>query len=204
MNLPKHPVSIGIALCAIGFLGACAANPDANPEIGANEAATQPTAPQNSQNTQPAANSTTKLTQLPLTNAKTGESFTLADYAGKTVLVKPMATWCGKCKANLQATREAITQLNSDNLVVVALSVEDNLENTKLAQYASDEGFDFVFAVTTPEMTRALDTQFGQTALNPSIGSRFIIAPNGEISELTTGKVDPASLVTTLKSVSDG
>ncbi|MGB3558745.1 MAG: TlpA disulfide reductase family protein [Geitlerinemataceae cyanobacterium] len=203
MNIPKYPLSVGIALSAIVFLGACAAEPDTNPQVGAEDATTPSAVAQNATDT-PAAESTASLTQLPLTNAKTGESFTLADYSGQTVLVKPMATWCGKCKANLQAAREATTELNSDNLVVVALSVEDSLENAKLAQYASDEGFDFVFAVATPEMTRALDDRFGQTALNPSIGSRFIIAPNGEISELTTGKVEPDSLVTTLKSVSDG
>ncbi|MGC1196950.1 MAG: TlpA disulfide reductase family protein [Geitlerinemataceae cyanobacterium] len=204
MNIPKRPLAVGIALSAIVFLGACAAEPDTNPQVGAEDATTPSAVAQNASEAEPAANPTATLAQLPLTNAKTGESFTLADYSGQTVLVKPMATWCGKCKANLQAAREATTELNSDNLVVVALSVEDSLENAKLAQYASDEGFDFVFAVATPEMTRALDARFGQTALNPSIGSRFIIAPNGEISELTTGKVDPASLVTTLKSVSDG
>lgn len=204
MNIPKHPLSMGIALSAIVFLGACAAEPGANREVGADETATQPTTTQNASEAEPAANPNATLVQLPLTNAKTGESFTLADYSGKTVLVKPMATWCGKCKSNLQASREATTQVNSDNLVVVALSVEDNLEDSTLAKYASEEGFDFVFAVATPEMTRALDDQFGQTSLNPSIGSRFIIAPDGEISELTTGKVDPASLVTTLQSMSDG
>ena len=31
---------------------------------------------------------------LPLTNARTGETFTFADFAGKTVFVEPMATWC--------------------------------------------------------------------------------------------------------------
>jgi hypothetical protein len=30
---------------------------------------------------------------MPLTNARSGETFTLADFAGKTVFVHPMATW---------------------------------------------------------------------------------------------------------------
>jgi hypothetical protein len=30
---------------------------------------------------------------LPLTNARTGATFKLADFAGKTVFVKPMAIW---------------------------------------------------------------------------------------------------------------
>ena len=86
---------------------------------------------------------------------------------------------------------------------IVALSVEDSLPDEDLAKYATEEGFDFTFAVATPETMRALDAKFGQTALNPSIGSRFIISPDGEISELTTGKVEPAALVASLESASN-
>jgi membrane protein implicated in regulation of membrane protease activity len=32
-------------------------------------------------------------TRLPLTDARTGQTFTLADFAGKTVFVHPMARW---------------------------------------------------------------------------------------------------------------
>ncbi|HEX2907728.1 MAG TPA: hypothetical protein VHO69_12745 [Phototrophicaceae bacterium] len=31
---------------------------------------------------------------LPLVNARTGETFTFADLAGKVIFVEPMATWC--------------------------------------------------------------------------------------------------------------
>ena len=31
-----------------------------------------------------------------LSDARTGQSFTLADFTGKTVFVDPMATWCSK------------------------------------------------------------------------------------------------------------
>ncbi|KPK07150.1 MAG: hypothetical protein AMJ56_13680, partial [Anaerolineae bacterium SG8_19] len=36
--------------------------------------------------------------QLTLTNARTGETFTLADFGGQTVFVEPMATWCSNCR----------------------------------------------------------------------------------------------------------
>ena len=35
----------------------------------------------------------TLMAQLPLVDVRSGETFTLAEFAGKTVFVEPMATW---------------------------------------------------------------------------------------------------------------
>ncbi len=189
-----HPLTLSFTLAAMVFLGACAAD-----TATTNDRESKAEAPATTETSAQAPAAESALTSLPLTNAATGESFTLADFSGKTVLVKPMATWCGKCKTNLQGVQAATSGLGEGDIAIVALSVEDSLPDADLANYASEEGFDFTFAVATPEMTRALDAQFGQTALNPSIGSRFIIGPDGDISELTTGKVDPTALAATLE-----
>ena len=52
--------------------------------------------------------------QLPLVDARTGESFTLADFAGKTVYVEPMATWCTNCRQQLRTVRDIYTQLDAE------------------------------------------------------------------------------------------
>ena len=196
-----NPLTLSFTLAAVVFLGACAADTASTEDTATAEA---PAATETETATEaPAAEAPAadgELTALPLTNVATGETFTLADFSGQTVLVKPMATWCGKCKTNLQGVQEATAELGEGDYKVVALSVEDSLPDEDLANYATEEGFDFTFAVATPETMRALDAKFGQTALNPSIGSRFIIGPDGEISELTTGKVEPAALVASLES----
>ena len=195
-----NPLTLSFTLAAVVFLGACAADTASTEDT--NTTAEAPAATETETATEaPAADG--ELTALPLTNVATGETFTLADFSGQTVLVKPMATWCGKCKTNLQGVREATAELGEGDYEIVALSVEDSLPDEDLAKYATEEGFDFTFAVATPETMRALDAKFGQTALNPSIGSRFIISPDGEISELTTGKVEPAALVASLESASN-
>ncbi len=200
-----NPLTLSFTLAAVVFLGACAADTattkDTDATAQAPAATETETATEAPAAEAPAADG--ELTALPLTNVATGESFTLADFSGQTVLVKPMATWCGKCKTNLQGVREATAELGEGDYEIVALSVEDSLPDEDLAKYATEEGFDFTFAVATPETMRALDAKFGQTALNPSIGSRFIISPDGEISELTTGKVEPAALVASLESASN-
>ena len=99
-----------------------------------------------------------------LVNAQTGESFSLADFAGKTVYVEPMATWCGNCRQQLGNVQAAKDQLNREDIVFVAVSVETTISNEELAKYAEAQGFDFVWAVLTAESLQAFVGQCGITA----------------------------------------
>lgn len=127
----------------------------------------------------------------PLTDAKTGETFTLADFAGKTVVVEPMATWCSNCRAQLRNTTAAIAKLEADkqadNIVFVALSVETNLTPDRLTKYATDNNFPHVFAVMTTDFLRALVAEFGRTAATPPSSPGFIIRADGTYTALETG-----------------
>jgi cytochrome oxidase Cu insertion factor (SCO1/SenC/PrrC family) len=124
---------------------------------------------------------------LLLTDARTGEPFTLADFGGKTVFVEPMATWCSNCRRQLTNVQAAKQQLNSDDVVFIALSVETNIDNPTLASYANKAGFDWLFAVMTPELLRQMADDFGQSITNPPATPHFIIQPDGRFTELVTG-----------------
>lgn len=99
---------------------------------------------------------------LPLTDARTGETFTLGGLEG-TVYVEPMATWCSNCRTQLGNVQAAQAQVGEGDVTFVALSVETTLEPAALAEYADEQGFDFTFAVMTPELLRALASEFGQS-----------------------------------------
>ena len=131
---------------------------------------------------------------LALTNARTGESFTLADFAGKTVFVEPMATWCTNCRRQLSNVRDARSQLAADDVVFVGLSVETAIADATLASYANDAGFDWLFAVVTPELLREMAGEFGQTIANPPATPHFIIRADGTTTELVTG-IEPTGQI---------
>jgi thiol-disulfide isomerase/thioredoxin len=131
---------------------------------------------------------------LPLTNARTGETFSLADFAGQTVYVEPMATWCTNCRQQLGNVSDAKAQLG-DEVAFIALSVETTLSADELARYAEDQGFDFTFAVMTPPLLRALAAAFGQSVTSPPSTPHFIISPDGTTSELLTGFSTPDEIV---------
>lgn len=132
--------------------------------------------------------------QIALTNARTGETFTLADFEGQTVFVEPMATWCPNCRQQLTNVKAAKQQLAGDDVVFVALSVETNIDDATLASYADGGGFDWLFAVATPEMLEQLVDEFGRAIANPPATPHFVIRPDGTYTELATG-IDPAGQI---------
>lgn len=137
---------------------------------------------------------------LSLIDARTGESFSLADFEGKTVFVEPMATWCSNCRRQLTNVIEARQQLASDDVVFVALSVETNIDDATLADYADQAGFDWLFAVATPDMLRQLANEFGQSITNPPATPHFIIRGDGSFTELVTGIDPPEQIVSQIVS----
>ena len=126
---------------------------------------------------------------IELTDARTGETFTLASFSGKTVFVEPMATWCTNCRRQLGNVREARAQLG-DDVVFIGLSLETTLSNADLAQYQSDQGFDWTFAVMSPQMLEELTNTFGRSITSAPSTPHFIIRPDGSYTDLVTG-VDP-------------
>lgn len=141
-------------------------------------------------------------TALPLVDSATGETFTFAGFAGKTVFVEPMATWCTNCRRQLPNAEAARSQLDPDRYVFVGLSVAENVDNATLAQYAADNGWNFIFASATEALIQGLVDQFGRTVITPPSTPHFIIKPDGTLSEIFTGSATADDLVTKLTSLS--
>lgn len=138
-----------------------------------------------------------------LTDVRTGETFTLADFAGKTVFVEPMATWCTNCRQQLGNVAAARAQLgDSEDVIFVGLSVETTISNDDLAAYTEETGFDWTFAVVTPEMLVSLAETFGQTVTNPPSTPHFIIRADGTYTDLTTGFEGPEELLQSIEAAS--
>ena len=138
--------------------------------------------------------------ELSLVNARTGETFTLADFRGQRVFVEPMATWCTNCRQQLQNV-QAAQATAPDDAVFIALSVETNLSAEQLAAYADTAGFDWHFAVMTPEMLQALVGEFGRSIANPPSTPHFVIASDGTWTDLVTGIDEPETLIAQITSV---
>lgn len=70
-----------------------------------------------------------------------GKPMTLADHAGKTLLVNLWATWCAPCRAEMPALNALQKEKGSDKFEVVAVNV-DTGDDVKPKKFLSDIGVD--------------------------------------------------------------
>lgn len=124
---------------------------------------------------------------MTLTDARSGETFTLADFEGQTVFVEPMATWCSNCRSQLGRVSQARGQLDDNQHVFIALSLETTLQDADLASYADNQGFNWTFAVLSNDLLRALADEFGRGITSAPSTPHFVIRPDGSFTMLNTG-----------------
>lgn len=130
-----------------------------------------------------------------LTDARTGETFTIDDYAGKVVLLETMAMWCPNCTVQAHEVRRLHELLgNSADLVSVSLDVDVNEDQTSLKEYAEEFGFEWHFAVAPPEVARALGNLYTAQYLNPPLSPMMIIDRDGNVHHLEYGLKEAETL----------
>jgi thiol-disulfide isomerase/thioredoxin len=83
-----------------------------------------------------------------LSDASTGNTFTINDFKGKVVLVETMAQWCPNCKQQ-QTQVKALHELLGMNkdLVSLGLDIDPNENLLDLKNYVTSNGFDWLYAV---------------------------------------------------------
>lgn len=127
-----------------------------------------------------------------------GTTFTVESLTGTPVFVENFATWCSNCREQLGKTQRAAADLGED-AIFLALSVETDLDPADVAEYAEDNGFDDIrFAVMTPEMLKAMNDAFGNSALNPPSTPKVVVSADGSVGELVTGFEEPDAIAAAL------
>lgn len=135
-----------------------------------------------------------------LTDAQTGQTFTMNDYVGKVVLVETMAIWCPNCIVQANEVKDLHKLLgNPADLVSVSLDVDLHEDRASLKEYAGSYGFDWHFAVAPIEVARALGNLYSAEYLNPPLSPMLIIDRNGNVHSLEYGKKSAESLKKTLE-----
>ncbi len=117
-----------------------------------------------------------------LTDAARGETFRLADFAGRTVIIETMAIWCTNCKRQQEAVYEGLARLETDAVTYVLLDVDPSETAAALVAYRESNGFDGIYAVAGDEVARALAAEFGDQVLNPPATPMIVIDRNGAVT----------------------
>ena len=135
-----------------------------------------------------------------LTDVNSGQPFTIADHQGKVVLVETLAVWCSNClkqQREVLALHEALGE--RDDFVSVGLDIDLNESAGQLKDHAERNGFDWVYAVATPEVARAISDLYGVNFLNPPSTPMLIIDRSGQAHPLPFGLKKAADLQAALE-----
>lgn len=135
--------------------------------------------------------------QTELTDVASGETFRIADLAGRVVIVETMAIWCVNCLAQQDEVYSALDELDPERVAYILLDVDPNETGPALAEYRSRNGFTGTYVIAGRETARALAADFGDQVLNPPNTPMILIGVDGRIT-LTDFGHKPAATVAQL------
>ncbi len=135
-----------------------------------------------------------------LTDVNSGQPFSVADHQGKVVLVETLAVWCSNClkqQREVLALHEALGE--RDDFISVGLDIDLNESAEQLKGHAERNGFDWIYAVATPDVARAISDLYGVNFLNPPSTPMLIIDRHGQVHPLPFGIKSAAELQAALE-----
>jgi len=135
-----------------------------------------------------------------LTDEVTGESFQIADFEGKVVLVETFAQWCPTClRQQMEIAKMQEMMGMPEDLVTVSLDVDPNEDAMMLKKYLEKHGFNWRFAIAPAETAREIGNLYGQQFLNPPSAPVFVIDRQGKVHPLPSGVKSVEDLEEALK-----
>jgi hypothetical protein len=123
-----------------------------------------------------------------LVDVRSGESFHIADFESKVVLVETMAIWCSSCLRQQQQVKALHALLGErDDFISLGLDIDPNEEAKMLKNYTEQNYFDWMYAISPAEVSRELGQLYGAQYLNPPSTPMLIIDRHGEAHMLPFG-----------------
>ncbi len=132
---------------------------------------------------------------IELTDADSGETYTLASLAGNVVAIEPMAIWCSNCKRQQDNVKTAYDEIESSGVTYISLGIDPAENPQALSKYAERRGYEWTFSQSPVELSRALSDIFGPQVLSAPSTPLIVLDANGEIVVQEFGFHGPEKLL---------
>jgi thiol-disulfide isomerase/thioredoxin len=123
---------------------------------------------------------------IPLTDVLSGNSFTIADFLGKPVLLESFAVWCPTCTKQQREIQKLHEELG-DSVVSIALDTDPNEDADAVGNHATSNGFDWSYVVAPREVTQSLVDEFGNSVVNAPAAPVILVCQDGSSELLSKG-----------------
>ena len=132
---------------------------------------------------------------IELTDAATGDTFTLASLAGEVVAIEPMAIWCSNCKAQQDNVKAAYADITGAGVTYISLGIDPGEDPAALARYAERRGYEWTFVQSPVELSRELSDLFGPQILSAPSTPLVVLDADGEVFTQEWGFHGPERLL---------
>ena len=113
--------------------------------------------------------------EVELEDVNSGETFTVAELE-KPLLVETFAVWCPTC-TNQQNEIKKLKE--TSNVTSVSLDVDSNEDEQQISRHTEENGFEWRYAISPPELTRMLIQEYGNSIANPPSAPVVLVCENG-------------------------
>jgi len=113
--------------------------------------------------------------EVELTDINSGETYTVTELE-KPVLVETFAVWCPTCT---KQQREIKSLHDQSNVTSVSLNVDSNEDEQQVKRHTQENGFDWRYSISPPELTRMLVSEYGTSIANPPSAPAVLVCENG-------------------------
>lgn len=188
----RHAAPMALAIAAAIALAACTGS------IAAPSAATRATALASGPPA-PAVGLTQAWATAPLVDVATGQTFHIADHAGKVIIIETMAIWCTNCRAQQRDVQAALARLPAGQVVYIVLDVDPSEDGASLAAYRTKNGFQGRYTVAGNAAARAFAADFGDQFLNPPSTPMLVVGSDGTVTRTSSGHKSVEDIVALAK-----
>lgn len=123
-----------------------------------------------------------------LTDARTGQTFSINGLKGKVVLVETMAQWCTNCFQQQKQVKALHDMIGAnEDFVSIGLDIDPNENAADLKKYVESRGFDWLYAVPPADVAREIGNLYTAQFLNPPSTPILIVDRQGVAHPLPFG-----------------
>ena len=125
---------------------------------------------------------------IEITNVLTGDNYILSEI-NKPILLESFAVWCPTCRKQQEKIKDLHEEpgYSKEDIVSISLDTDPNEDEDKVIKHANKNNFDWIFAVSSIEMTESLIDEFGLTVVNAPSAPVVLICPGGNARLLKNG-----------------
>jgi|GEM_PF-1659050 len=135
---------------------------------------------------------------IELKDISTGEVFRVSDFRGRPILLESFAVWCPTCLRQ-QKEMEKLKEKEGDTVVHISLNTDPNEDEDKIREHLEEHGLDWYFAVSPPELTKALIDEVGLAIVSAPLAPVILICEDQSVRFLRGGVKSAETLLSEIE-----